>query len=349
MFLTYLTLISGISLSIIAAGYSIIGLAALFAGATTAIYAMGGALEVAKLVMASWLYNNWKSPLLPKSIKYYLTSAVVILIFITSVGIFGFLSKAHLDQVVPENNNVLQIQIIDEQIEQRQNTISRSQTQLEKMDELVINTTEETSWFSSSSQRAIDERNNQREERLLLEKTIDESLNKINELSDKKAGIRTEQLKLEADLGPIKYVAEFIYGDEAENHFDKAVRIIIIILIFVFDPVAVLMLISANISFKERRMKSNSNLENYIEELKDNNEDFKNLNDEVAEILAKQKKVWKKEKEYEVFIDSLTDEERASLSPDEIKLKLSQIHTWRENEQLLEEEVADNDRYKNNV
>ena len=328
MFLTYLTLISGISLSIIAAGYSIIGLAALFAGATTAIYAMGGALEVAKLVMASWLYNNWKSPLLPKSIKYYLTSAVVVLIFITSVGIFGFLSKAHLDQVVPENNNALQIQIIDEQIEQRQNTISRSQTQLEKMDELVINTTEETSWFSSSSQRAIDERNNQREERLLLEKTIDESLNKINELSDKKAGIRTEQLKLEADLGPIKYVAEFIYGDEAENHFDKAVRIIIIILIFVFDPVAVLMLISANISLKERRMR----LEPETVE--------GDANETVAEILAKQKKIWKKEREYEQFMESLTDEEKATLSPDEIKLKLSQIHTWREDP---------NDKYKNNV
>ena len=328
MFLTYLTLISGISLSIIAAGYSIIGLAALFAGATSAIIAMGGALEVAKLVMASWLYNNWHSPLLPKSIKYYLTSAVVILIFITSVGIFGFLSKAHLDQVVPESNNKLQVQIIDEQIEQRQNTISRSQTQLEKMDELVINTTEETSWFSSSSQRAIDERNNQREERLLLEKTIDESLNKINELSDKKAGIRTEQLKLEADLGPIKYVAEFIYGDEAENHFDKAVRIIIIILIFVFDPVAVLMLISANISLKERRMKLEPET---IEG---------DPNETVAEILAKQKKIWKKEREYERFMDTLTDEEKATLSPDEIKLKLSQIHTWREDP---------NDKYKNNV
>jgi len=347
MFLTYLTLISGISLSIIAAGYSIIGLAALFAGATTAIYAMGGALEVAKLVMASWLYNNWKSPLLPKSIKYYLTSAVVVLIFITSVGIFGFLSKAHLDQVVPENNNALQIQIIDEQIEQRQNTISRSQTQLEKMDELVINTTEETSWFSSSSQRAIDERNNQREERLLLEKTIDESLNKINELSDKKAGIRTEQLKLEADLGPIKYVAEFIYGDEAENHFDKAVRIIIIILIFVFDPVAVLMLISANISFKERRMNQSSNLENYIEELEDNNKDIKNLVQdrkdelvkELAEIITANKKDWKKDRDYKKFMESLTDEEKAILSPDEIKLKLNQIHTWSDGD----------DKYKNNV
>ena len=189
-------------------------------------------------------------------------------------------------------------------------------------------TRKETSLFSSSSQRAIAERNNQKEERLLLEKTIEESLNKINELTDKKAGIKTEQLKLEADLGPIKYVAEFIYGDEAVNHFDKAVRIIIIILIFVFDPVAVLMLISANISLRERRMR----LEPEIVE--------GDANETVAEILAKQKKIWKKEREYEQFMESLSDEEKATLSPDEIKLKLSQIHTWREDP---------NDKYKNNV
>ena len=343
MFLTYLTLISGISLSIIAAGYSIIGLAALFAGATTAIYAMGGALEVAKLVMASWLYNNWNSPLLPKSIKYYLTSAVVVLIFITSVGIFGFLSKAHLDQVVPESNNKLQVQILDEQIEQRQKTIDRSQKQLTRMDDLIETQSEESSWFSSSSQRAITERNNQKQERISLEETIEESLNKINELSDKKAGIRTEQLKIEADLGPIKYVAEFIYGDEAVNHFDKAVRIIIIILIFVFDPVAVLMLISANISFKERRMLIGET----VEELEDNSEDIKNLVQnkkdklvkELVEIITANKKDWKKDRDYKEFMESLTDEERAILSPDEIKLKLNQIHTWSDSD----------DKYKNNV
>ena len=343
MFLTYLTLISGISLSIIAAGYSIIGLAALFAGATTAIYAMGGALEVAKLVMASWLYNNWNSPLLPKSIKYYLTSAVVVLIFITSVGIFGFLSKAHLDQVVPESNNALQIEIIDEQIEQRQKTIDRSQKQLTRMDDLIETQSEETSWFTSSSQKAITERNNQKLERLSLEETIDQSLNKINELSDKKSGIRTEQLKIEADLGPIKYVAEFIYGDEAVNHFDKAVRIIIIILIFVFDPVAVLMLISANISFKERRMLIGET----VEELEDNSEDIKNLVQnkkdklvkELVEIITANKKDWKKDRDFKEFMESLTDEERAILSPDEIKLKLNQIHTWSDSD----------DKYKNNV
>jgi hypothetical protein len=192
------------------------------------------------------------------------------------------------------------------------------------MDELVINTTEETSWFSSSSQRAIDERNNQREERLLLEKTIDESLNKINELSDKKAGIRTEQLKLEADLGPIKYVAEFIYGDEAENHFDKAVRIIIIILIFVFDPVAVLMLISANISMRGFRKPK-----------------VENKKEKLIEIITANKKDWKKDRDYKEFVAGLSEEELIELNPDEIRLKLNQIYEWGKD--------SDNDRYKNNV
>jgi hypothetical protein len=293
--------------------------------------------------MASWLYNNWNSPLLPKSIKYYLTSAVVVLIFITSVGIFGFLSKAHLDQVVPESHNALQKEIIDEQIEQRQKTIDRSQKQLTRMDDLIETQSEETSWFTSSSQKAITERNNQKLERLSLEETIDQSLNKINELSDKKSGIRTEQLKIEADLGPIKYVAEFLYGDEAVNHFDKAVRIIIIILIFVFDPVAVLMLISANISLRERRMSIGET----FKELEDNNKDIKNLVQgrkdelvkELVEIITANKKDWKKDRDFKEFMESLTDEERAILSPDEIKLKLNQIHTWSEGD----------DKYKNNV
>jgi len=323
MFLAFLTLISGISLSIIAAGYSIIGLAALFAGATTAIYAMGGALEVAKLVVASWLYNNWRNPNLPRSIKYYLTTSVVVLVFITSVGIFGFLSKAHLDQVTPENNNKLQIQIIDEQIEQRQKVIDRSQNQLNKMDELVSTQSKESSWFSSSSQRANNIRNKQKDERLALEKAIEDSLNKINELSDKKSGIQTEQLKLEADLGPIKYVAEFLYGDTAKDHFDKAVRIIIIILIFVFDPVAVLMLISANITFRELKKpkETNTNREKLIE------------------IITANKKDWKKDRDYTDFISSLSEEELIKLNPDEIKLKLNQIYEWGKDE----------DKYKNNV
>jgi len=108
MFLTILTFLSAISISIIAAGYSIIGLATLFAGAVIPIIAMGSALEVGKLVAASWLYNNWNSDV-PRLLKAYLFGAIIVLIFITSMGIFGFLSKAHLDQVKPTSSNNIKV------------------------------------------------------------------------------------------------------------------------------------------------------------------------------------------------------------------------------------------------
>ena len=131
MFTIFITFISAISISIIAAGYSIMGLATLFAGAVIPIIAMGSALEVGKLVAASWLYNNWRNPLVPKTIKAYLTSAVIVLIFITSMGIFGFLSKAHLDQVQPVSSNNIKIELIDKQRSQQEKIIERAQGTLD--------------------------------------------------------------------------------------------------------------------------------------------------------------------------------------------------------------------------
>ncbi len=100
MFLTLLTFISAIAISLIAAVYSILGLATLFAGSAVPIIAMGSALEVGKLVAASWLYHNWREDI-PRALKAYLFTSIIVLIFITSIGIFGFLSKAPLDQVKP--------------------------------------------------------------------------------------------------------------------------------------------------------------------------------------------------------------------------------------------------------
>ncbi len=137
MFGIILTFFSAISISIIAAGYSIVGLATLFAGAVVPIIAMGSALEVGKLVAASWLYNNWRNSFVPFSIKMYLTFAVIVLIFITSMGIFGFLSKAHLDQVKPTSSNNIKIELIDKQIEQEQKVIVRSQSTLDRLDKAL--------------------------------------------------------------------------------------------------------------------------------------------------------------------------------------------------------------------
>ena len=129
MFLTILTFLSAIAISLIAAGYSILGLATLFAGAAVPIIAMGSALEVGKLVATSWLYHNWRSDI-PRALKAYLFSAIIILIFITSIGIFGFLSKAHLDQVKPTAGNTEQIELIDKKIKQEEKIIERAEKTL---------------------------------------------------------------------------------------------------------------------------------------------------------------------------------------------------------------------------
>src|SRR5210317_176203 len=249
MFLTILTFLSAISISVIAAGYSIIGLATLFAGAVVPIIAMGTALEIGKLVAASWLYQNWRSDV-PRLLKVYLFSAIIVLIFITSMGIFGFLSKAHLDQVQPTSSNTIKINAIDNQIKRQEIVIDRAEktlTQLDKSIEVYLN--------NEYATRGLKERQKQEAERNELNTAIKNASDEIAKLSTEKANLQLAQDKIEAEVGPIKYVAELIYGDDAKSHFDEAVRIVILILIFVFDPLAVLLLIAANISLRKWRSK----------------------------------------------------------------------------------------------
>src|SRR5210317_2040936 len=137
MIFTLLTFFSAISISIIAAGYSIMGLATLFSGAVVPIIAMGTALEIGKLVSASWLYQNWKNSNVSFLLKTYLFTAIVVLVFITSMGIFGFLSKAHLDQVKPTSGNNIKIELLNNQINQQQLIINRSQKTLDQLDKAL--------------------------------------------------------------------------------------------------------------------------------------------------------------------------------------------------------------------
>ena len=315
MFGILLTFLSAISISVIAAGYSIIGLATIFAGAYVPIIAMGSALEVGKLVAASWLYNNWRNKLVPRAIRAYLTFAVIVLIFITSMGIFGFLSKAHLDQVQPTSSNNIKIELIDKQINQQQIIIDRSQKTLDQLDKALDKYID-----MEYVTRGLKERKKQEEERNLLTTTINNASDKIGELTLQKAELALEQDKIEAEVGPIKYIAELIYGDEAKDHFDKAVRWVIIVLIFVFDPLAVLLLIAANISLRTRK------------EAKEKVENTKkvNLSKELAREKAKSAKLRKKERDYKGFVRKLGAKELSDLDPDEIRLKLDQIMDWNE-------------------
>ena len=322
MLLALITLICAISISVVAAGYSIIGLATLFAGAKVAIIAMGSVLEVGKLVAASWLYRNWNSNLLPRSIKWYLTTSVLVLVFVTSMGIFGFLSKAHLDQVRPTTNYLVQASLIDKQIIQQEIIITRNEKVLNQLDEVM-----DVYIKRENVSRGLKERRKQKEEREFLNTEIRVAMETIAALTLEKSNIELEQLKVEADVGPLKYIAELIYGDKAVEYFDKAVRIIIIVLIFVFDPLAVLLLIAANISFKQRSMHKALTKENKEERLVD----------KIERQNIRLKRLRAQEKDYKTFVEKLGAKELSELDPDEIRLKLNQIVDW--NEKKVKEEL----------
>jgi peptidoglycan hydrolase CwlO-like protein len=313
MFLTILTFISAISISIIAAGYSIIGLATLFAGAAMPIIAMGSALEIGKLVAASWLYNNWSSTMVPKALKAYLFTAIIVLVFITSMGIFGFLSKAHLDQVKPTSGNTIKIKTIDNQIVRQQNIIDRSEktlTQLDKSIEVFLN--------NDFASRGLKERQKQEEERNQLNTAIKSASDEISKLSNEKATLQLAQDKIEAEVGPIKYIAELIYGKDAQSYFDEAVRIVILILIFVFDPLAVLLLIAANISLKQIRLKKN------LTQL----DEKEQLEKRVERQQSKIDKLKEKDRDFRKLVTKVG--ELKDMNEDEIKLKLNQIYDWND-------------------
>ena len=308
-----ITFLSAITISVIAAGYSIVGLSTLFAGAVVPIIAMGSALEVGKLVAASWLYNNWRNKLVPKTIKAYLTFAVIVLIFITSMGIFGFLSKAHLDQVQPTSSNNIKIELLDNQIKSQEIIIERSQNTLTLLDKAL-----EVYIDKEYVTRGLKERKKQKPERDALTLAINEASDKIAELSDKKGSLKLEQDKIEAEVGPIKYVAELIYGENAKDMFDHAVRVVILILIFVFDPLAVLLLIAANISLRQWRKKRN---------LVKSEEKF-DLEERLERERKKAKRLNLKNRDYKKMVTKIGDFK--GMSPDEIKVKLDQIYDWNE-------------------
>ena len=333
MIFTLLTFFSAISISVIAAGYSIMGLATLFSGAVVPIIAMGTALEIGKLVSASWLYQNWKNSNVSFLLKTYLFTAIVVLVFITSMGIFGFLSKAHLDQVKPTSNNAIQIELLDSKIKTQEKRIDRAQNTLDQLDK-ALDVYIEKEFVT----RGLKERKKQEPERLALNEEITDASTILGDLMLEKNTIKIEQDKIEAEVGPLKYVAELIYGDSAEDYFDSAVRIVIIILVFVFDPLAVLLLIAANISFAERKQKkelTKLNEKVILEEKLEKISHSEKLKDK------KLRELRKKERDYKKFVQKLGAKELSDLDADEIKVKLDQIMDWNEQSEKEPQDISD--------
>ena len=258
--MTYLLFAVALSLSAIAAYYAVMGLIAIFAAAVVPIAIMGSLLELSKLTVASWLYQNWKQ--IPTLLKSYFTIALVVLMLLTSMGIFGFLSKAHLDQAVPTGNVAAKLSLIDEKIKTEKENLNASRQELNQLDVQVNETISRSANTNSSSgasagtsgiERSIAIRRGQQKDRARILKEIGDSQAKIAKYQEERAPIASEVRKVEAEVGPIKYIAALIYGDESANDvtmLEKAVRIVTILIVIVFDPLAVLMLIAANWNLK---------------------------------------------------------------------------------------------------
>ena len=248
MILALLTLFTALAISAVAAYYSIIGLIAIFSAAVVPIAVMGVVLELGKLVTASWLYHYWKR--VPKLLKGYLISAVVVLMFITSMGIFGFLSKAHIEQTTITSDKSIEIQSVVSAIDRHKKDINRAEFSLSLLDDALKKYTE-----LGAVTKALNARKDQEVERNELNKSIQSSTEQIAKLTKTKFGLQKEQLQIESEVGPIRYIAELIYGESSQSVLEDAVRWVIIIIVFVFDPLAVLLLISANITLKEERAR----------------------------------------------------------------------------------------------
>ena len=291
MIFPFLVMGSALTLAGVAAYFSIIGLTTIFPGVFWAIVIMGGSLEIGKLITAVWLHRNWKDCRF--GIKTYLTTAVVVLSIITSMGIFGFLSKSHIEQEAGSYQFVSQQNVVNNKIEsieskklsltQRKdnnnqlkqedfNLLSRLNDRLNMLDDAVAAVREKGGFSlksklqsiadSQSSERAsITQQKSEIQKRLdgyriKVEEEIFPALSKLEEellnLNLEKSKIDSEIKKLEAEIGPIKYIAEII-SDFGGPKVDAsaAVRIVILILIFVFDPLAILLVVAASASFRD--------------------------------------------------------------------------------------------------
>ena len=249
MGIALLTLITALAISAVAAFYSIVGLMAIFSASAISIAVMGVVLEIGKLITASWLYQNWYK--IPRLLKYYLTLAVVVLMFITSMGIFGYLSKSHIDAGTGTSELYVKLERLDSNIESEKKDISRAESQLEKLDSALEKYIE-----LDAVSKGLRKRDEQKPERDKLSQIVEESQDKIDVYLDERAEIQLQIKSFEVEVGPLKYISALIFGEsDSVNYLDKAVRYVIILLIFVFDPLAVLMLIAANMSLKEEQQK----------------------------------------------------------------------------------------------
>ena len=238
-----ITLLTALVISISAAVYSILGLTAIFAAAYWPIVILGGSLEFGKIVTTLWLHKYW----LVAELRYklYLSFAVIVLMVMTSMGVFGFLSKAHSDQAVPTGDIAAQIELVDTKLQTQKENINAARKVLSQMDgavdQVLARSTNE-----QGARNANNLRQQQAKDRTKLADDISKAQIEIAKLNEEKAVIAKDLRKVEAEVGPLKYIAAFIYGDNPNaNVLEHSVRWVIILIVIVFDPLALTLLLAA--------------------------------------------------------------------------------------------------------
>ena len=254
MIFGYFTLFVALFISAVAAYYSIVGLTAIFSAAVIPIVIMGASLEVGKVTAAIWLKLNWHRANL--TYKLYLVPALIFLMFLTSMGIFGFLSQAHSDQSLVSGDVQAKISVYDEKIRTAKDNIDANRKALKQMDEAVDQVMGRSA-DEKGADKAVSIRRSQAKERARLLSEIAAEQKTIATVNEARAPIAAEVRKVEAEVGPIKYIAALIYSDTTDvNMLEAAVRWVIILLVVVFDPLAIMMLLAATESLKwERRAR----------------------------------------------------------------------------------------------
>jgi hypothetical protein len=243
-----LPFLTAIALSVVAAYYSVIGLAQIFPGSYWPIIIMGSVLELSKLVTVSWLYNNWN--VTTRWMRYYFLIAVLLLMGITSMGIFGYLSKAHIEHSTSLSPLIEKEFIYDEKIKVQKETIEANRKNLLQLDAAVDQVMARSS-DERGAERSNQIRKAQQKERSRIADENTRAQTEIQKITEEKSPISLEIKKAESDLGPIKYVADVVYGTQDRDLIDKAVRLVIFVIIVVFDPLAVLLLIAANQTYRK--------------------------------------------------------------------------------------------------
>ena len=247
MFFGILTLLTALSMATVAAVFAIYGIIAIFAGMPQFALVMGAVIELGKIVGVSWLYRNWNEP---TKIKYFMAPLVLVAMLLTSMGIFGLLSKAHLEQTSPVANNEIQIERLDQQIAREQSRIIDAEQVISQLDQSVQALIEFDRIRGPDGAIAV--RESQADQREVLRLTIDTAQTEVDGLEDQKLELTQQLRAIELEVGPIKYIAELIYND-GQDRTEEAVRWVIIAFIFVFDPMAILLLMAANYTLDQRK------------------------------------------------------------------------------------------------